>query len=555
MPSLAGFSILSPLRAVIILLVLLLAAHAPMILNDGLVMDDWLVLKARPDYVVNLGFLLNGAGHPVFFSYDYIANLTGNPILVMKVLAFAGIFLGATCTLLAATRLKLITCLEGVGFALIVWTYPGYQLWAGKANAVYVFSFGLVFIGAWLLTLAFGASGVRHILLRVAAVPVFALSFALNSTMVLYGILMLGLLFAVWRAASQKSEIRRAFLAAWRCVIGYPELVALPIVYWGILNTFFKRIGVYAGHYNTHIPGPSELFDGVRTFLVVGYRSVLSKAASVVLDSPVLFALAAVVVALGFLLLRSKTEAHRASANSGALPLLLCPIVFVALALPYLIAGLRPADHFYESRHLLMFGLPSALGLLAIKRFAETTIGANVAFAVVFGAASTLSIAVLWNGYVLMQTRALRQEALIGHLAAMPKPPAAVFAIDNGFRDYTSRRMPFGLSEVSGMLHLVWGNRSLFGFTLGAERPTILHEMEFLRTAEGSAFHHIDPSGPQATISFQPGSPATGTALVRRYYACRLLARCDVPTFLMELATVTIEPGPIPGITPLGRAR
>jgi hypothetical protein len=530
MPSLARSAILSPFRAVTILLALLLAAHAPMILNDGLFMDDWLVLKVRPDYAIDIGFLLNGAGHPVFYSYDYIANLTDNPILVMKVLAFAGIFLGAVCMLSAAMRLKLMSCLEGVGFALIVWTYPGYQLWAGKANAVYVFSFGLVFVGAWLLTLAFGASGLRHVLLRVVAALVFLLSFALNSTMVLYGFLMLGLFFAVWRAANhEQNQIRRAFLAAWRCATGYPELVALPVVYWGVLNIFFKRVGVYAGHYNVHIPTPSEFFDGARVFFLIGYRNVLSKAAHAALDSLFLFALAAVLIAFGFLLIRSKKEAFRGSASSVALPLLLCPIVFFASALPYLIAGLRPADHFYESRHLLMFGLPLALGLLATKRLAESVVSANVAFAVVFGAASILSIAMLWNGYVFMQARVLRQEALSSHLAVIAKPAATVFAVNNGFLDYPSTRMPFGVSEVSGMLRLAWGNQPFLGFTLGAERPTFLHEMEFLRTAEGSAFHNIDPSGPQATITGACGRRSWLSATLLRVSAAGALRCLDVP--------------------------
>jgi len=557
MPSLVSRPVLSPRRATTVLLALLLAAHAPLILNDGLVMDDWLVLKVRADYFIDIAFLLNGAGHPVFFSYDYIANLTGNPVLVMKVLAFAGIFLGAACMLWAATRLALMSCVEAVGFALIVWTYPGYQLWAGKANAVYVFSFGLVFVGAWLLTLAFGASGVRRILLRGAAALVFFLSFALNSTMVLYAFLMLALYVAVWRTVDhEKNQIRRAIVAAWRSATSYPELVILPLAYLGFLNIFFKRVGVYAGHYNAHFPTPSELFEGVRTFFTAGYRSVLSKIVFVASDSTILFALAAVVVALGFfLLLRSRRETSSVSASSARLPLLLSPVLFFALALPYLVAGLRPADHFYESRHLLMFGMPVALALLGIKRLAEVRVGANIAFAAVFGTAATLSIAMLWNGYVLMQARALRQEALIAHLASMPRPPATVFAVNNAFLDYSSSRMPFGLPEVGGMLRLAWGNHPFLGFTLGAERPTILDEMEVLRTAEGSAWRHTDPSGPQATISFQPGSEPAGATLVRQYYACRLLARCDLPTFLRQLASVTIQPGPIPGILPLGQAK
>lgn len=556
MPSYARPAVPSPVRAVIILSALLLAAHAPMLLNDGLVMDDWLVLKAGPGYVVDIGFLLNGAGHPVFYSYDTIANLTGDPVLVMKVLAFAGILAGAASLFLVATRLNLMTSREAAGFALIVWTYPGYQIWAGKANAVYVFSFGLVFVGAWLLALGFDATGARKIALRALAALTFLLSFALNSTMVLYGFLMFALFVATWRAADvEPNPLRRTFRAAWRCMARYPELVVIPVLYLGVLNIFFKRIGVYAGHYNAHLPTLSELSDGVQAFFVIGYRSVLSKAAHLALDSMVLFALAAALVALAFLVMRPTMQPSGASRHSVALPLLLCPIAFVALALPYVVAGLRPAEHFYESRHLLMFGLPLALGLLAIKRLAEVCAGADVAFALVFGTASTLSIAMLWNGYALMQARALRQQSLIAQLASIPKPPATVFGLKNGFVDYPSTHMPFGISEVGGMLRLAWGNHPFVGFSLGSERSTILDEIEFLRTAEGSAYQRTNPSGPQATIVFQPGSANPGTALVREYYACRLLGRCDVAAFLMKLSSVTIEVGPIPGVLPLDRAR
>jgi hypothetical protein len=102
------------------------------------------------------------------------------------------------------------------------------------------------------------------------------------------------------------------------------------------------------------------------------------------------------------------------------------------------------------------------------------------------------------------------------------------------------------------MLRLAWGNQPFFGFTLRAERPTILQEMDVLRNAEGSAFHNVDPTGPQATISFQPGPAAAPNAvLVRHYYACRLLGRCDVQKFLMQLATVKIDVGPIAGVKPI----
>ena len=46
------------MRTVIIVLILLLIAHAPMALNDSLYMDDCLVLKARADHAIDFNFLL-----------------------------------------------------------------------------------------------------------------------------------------------------------------------------------------------------------------------------------------------------------------------------------------------------------------------------------------------------------------------------------------------------------------------------------------------------------------------------------------------------------------
>lgn len=540
------------LRAIVVLLVVLLAAHAPMLLNDGLFMDDWLVLKPRPDYFIDIDFLLNGAGHPIFYGYDTFANWTGAPVVVMVSLALAGIVFGAMSLVLTATRLGLLDRAEAVGFALIVWTYPGYQLWAGKANAVYVFSFGLLLIGAWLLTLAFSARGLRRVLLRVACALVFLLSFALNSTIVLYAFVVLGLFVAIWRGGKAADGlVRRTWLASWRCVLFYPELIVLPLIYWGTLNIWFKRIGVYTQHYDAHLPSLRELAGGWLAFFITGYRDVVAHALRAAIAVPALFILAAVLVGI-VLLLRADTK-PTTSRLAIALPLGLAVVLFLALSSPYLIAGLRPSStHFYESRHLLMFGVPSALAFLAFKRLAGRWITPSVAFAIMFGSGLILSIGMLWSDYVFMQARTLKQEALTRDLAGRPQPAATVYALDDGFVDYPSRHVPFGLAEVTGMLRLAWGNQPFFGFALRAERPDILRGMDEARTAPGSAFHHFDPRGPQATISFQPGpGAAPNQTLVRKYYACRLLARCDVAEFLAQLAQVTIKLGPIAGILPL----
>ncbi|MGY8637249.1 hypothetical protein RAD15_32765 [Bradyrhizobium sp. 14AA] len=543
-------------RATAVLLALLLTAHAPMLLNDGLFMDDWVVLKPRPDVVIDIDFLLSSAGHPIFFSYDTFANWTGAPVAVMVALALAGIFLGAMSLALTAARLDLLDRAEAVGFALIVWTYPGYQLWAGKANAVYVLSFGLLFLGTWLLTLAYGARGMRCALLRLACALVFMLSFALNSTIVLYAFVMLGLFVAVWRSGNgARGLIGRTWRAALYCVTRYPELAVLPLVYWGVLNIWFKRTGVYAQHYNAHFPTLGELAQGWHAFFLTSYWDVVANAFHMMTDARATLIVAALFVGAALLLLRSEAE-PTAARYAIAAPLALAVVLFLALSFPYLVAGLRPStSHFYESRHLLMFGLPSALTLLALKRSVERAIGSTAAFAIVFGFGSVLSIGLLWNVYVFMQARTLKQEALANNFVSRTQPAATVYALDDGFVDYPSRHVPFGLAEVTGMLRLAWGDQPFFGFALRAERPTILQEMEAARVAPGSAFRHLDPSGQQATISFQPGpAAAPNQALVRTYYACRLLAYCDVAGLLAQLGQVTIKLGPIAGITPLDGA-
>jgi hypothetical protein len=439
-----------------------------------------------------------------------------------------------------------------MGVALLVWIYPGYQMWAGKANNVYVFSFGLFFVGTWLLTLAFEAKGARHAMLRTASALLFFLSFALNSLMALYVFAMFGLLVAVWHANNQEQgAIRRLVLSAWRCVIGYPEFVVLPLVYWGVLNIWFKRVGAYAGYYGIHLPTFSELLDGWHSFFEVGYMNVLSRAGRMAMDYKFLFVLVAAVLVIT-LMLALKGKRSRLSVSGIGLPLLLSLLLFAALALPYLIAGIRPSLHFYETRHLLLFGLPGACFILAVKRFAESIVGRRAAFVGVFGLASIVSVAALWSSYVFLQARVLKQEALSSHLAAMPMPAATVFDLDDGFYDHSSQHVPFGIPEVSGMLRVAWGDHPFLGFSQQGERPTVLQEMESARYVEGSAFRSMDPSGPQATISLTPGPAATPNAvMVRRYYVCRLLPRCDVAAFLWDLADVRIDVGPIAGVTPL----
>jgi hypothetical protein len=220
------------------------------------------------------------------------------------------------------------------------------------------------------------------------------------------------------------------------------------------------------------------------------------------------------------------------------------------LALPYLVAGIQPNLHFYETRHLLLFGLPGAFFVLAVKRFADSIVGRRAALVGVFGVASIVSVAALWNSYFFLQARALKQEAVFRHLAAMPMPAAIVYDLNDDFDDPWMQHAPFGIAEVTGMLRLAWGDHPFLGFSQQAEGPTILEELEIARHLEGSAFHAVDPSGPQATIVLGPGpGTAANYRLVLRYFGCRLFLRCDVGSLVSHLAKIKVDVGPIAFVT------
>ena len=86
-------------RALVVLSILLLAAHAPLLLNGGLFLDDWFLIKLRPDYVVDLDYLVHGAGHPLLYVYYSIANWTGLPLLVMQMMTLISLQDGAATSL------------------------------------------------------------------------------------------------------------------------------------------------------------------------------------------------------------------------------------------------------------------------------------------------------------------------------------------------------------------------------------------------------------------------------------------------------------------------
>jgi hypothetical protein len=534
-------------RDPLILTLALLLVHVPLLLNDGFYADDWLMFRLAPDYPVNTDFLIHGAGHPFLFTYVTLANLSGHPAAFMTLLAMSAIVIGALNLRSLLLRLRVFSDFEAGLFAFLVFSYAGYQNWATKLLAAYLFSFALLCLGLNLLSIL-AEAGRRRIRIRVAALVTIFCSFSLNSMMVAYAIGLFAIVFVQGRGgASLLSRIAGA-------IRNFPDFIALPIVYWIAINHFFPKTGPYKAYYMPRLPGIDDLAGGLNTFWIFGFRKVIRQGLELMRDSQLVPALALLIaVALVAMLVRNRSLRAAVSGHSAVAiiwPVLAAAIVFVMCAMPYLASGVQPSEHFFDSRHLVLFGVPNALLLVAFLRVVGLlAIPRLIGFGLV-AVVMAVGISALWSGYVNQQARWLRLEALMDDLRrSYREPPASVFALSDGFLD-NPKHIFFGTPELTGALHLVWGPRPLLGFTGSHEQPTVLQEIDHASRMEGSAFRNFDPWGPQATIAFVPTTPVLDNyGLARSYYSC-LLTACDAAALIDRIATVDIKTGPIANLAP-----
>lgn len=533
--------------AALLLVCTLLIVHGPLIVNDGLYGEDWLLFEIKPGFPVQMDFLLHGAGHPLLWLYCTLANLSGHPIGAMKVLALAGITAGAVNMLSFALRLRIFSAFEATAFTFLVWSYAEFHNWATKLTATYLFSLALLCLGLNLLAIILSSDKPR-LGLRIASLLAIFCSFSLNSMIAAYyagfGVALLlisptGADAGAWKARLQPSRLG-----------GVADFIVVPVVYWLSTNHFFPKIGPYAGYYHLRLPPLWDLAAGLASFWRFGFARIPGEVRMLAKEAiwPIILALviASVLVAI---LARIDRDARTPSASATIWPFLAATLAFVGFASPYLVSGISPTEHFYEGRHLILFGIPFGLGAIGIYRLARATFRNARAGHLATLLIITLNLCALWSGYFLQQARWLRQEAMIDELqAAYREPPAAVFDLADGFFGATDHTY-YGMTELTGGLHAAWDARPLFGFTGQREGPTILQEIDAALKTEGSAFRNMDPRGPQATIALIPKPPVlSSTRLAMSYYRC-LVSSCDRQAMLRASTDTTVQLGPIPHLS------
>ncbi|MGY4619554.1 hypothetical protein ACVWZ4_004781 [Bradyrhizobium sp. USDA 4472] len=528
----------------------LLIVHVPLAFNNGLFGDDWLMFEVKPGYQTLISFLLHGAGHPITYLYCAMANLTGYPMLFMNGLALAGIAIGALSLRSFLIHLRILSEFETSCVVFLVWTYAGFRDWATKITAPYIFSFALLCLG---LNLFAGIANSRRpsVGLRLVSLVAIFCSFAINSMIVVYFV---GLLAGIWLIKSDEGRKQPIANRLAQSAKRFADYLAVPFVYWVSTNYFFPKIGPYRDYYLIRVPALDDTLVQLRQFVRWGTYEPFLNAIELAAQSrlPAILSLVAGVAFVSLALWQSRIAASRSRTSPRDLiwPAVAGIMLFVVCALPYISVGISPTGHFYESRHLILFGIPLGFILVSILRVVQHASSKFVSYAVCALVLSA-NLCSLWNSYFFQQARWIRQSAMIEQLQrSYREPPAAVFNLVDGFLDYPGNTY-YGISEITGALHVAWDNRPLFGFTGRNERPTVLQEIDQAMRMDGSAFRNMDLRGPQATIEFVPKAPVLNNyELSTRYYGC-LIRFCDRQEFLDAEASTSVRIGPIPDIVPL----
>lgn len=439
------------------LLVLIGASHTLLLLNRGLYQDDWLILSVlRADDAIAWRFLLD-AGHPLFMLYYKAVWAAGQSVFAFKATAWLAVICAAYCLYRSAPALFGATPREAFWLAAIAWTYPGYLLWPVITTGAYIMATALFFAGWAVLLASRRQAGVMR---RLVIATLLFLGFSLNGLLVVFYAFVT--CAALTEAAQSNARGTRAFTAAVaaslrKFVLSFPELIALPIIYWLSINALFPRVEGYASHYAFKLNADSWL-AGLDAFAAQGLIQPLAQAYDALRRNPLTGAVPLIVGVAAYAIAWRIPDIESSEAITARAVRLLAHTVIVLLACvgPYLLIGQAPSLHYYDSRHLLLFGLPVAISFIALGR-ANNSRAWYRAHQVLLATLIGVAVFVVQHHYLYLESHWARMMALRDRFQALPESAGMVIVTNPGFYpegpDLGQRQDYLGVFELSGILN------------------------------------------------------------------------------------------------------
>jgi len=338
--------------------------HGYLLTNDGTIWDSWFVQS----WLVNknwpaLNEFFGSVGMPVY-AWLYAPFAFAPDIVFAFMVATVGCLLAQTILIyFLAIRLGGLNSQESFCIALLAQATPVFTAGQDFIMFFFVFMNTLFLLAALVTTRALEFSGWRQIVLRVAAILMFFVSFYNAALLVIYGGFFL-LLFFKWRLENPM----KLWASAWKFGCTHADLLFLPPVSWFLRNRLTPQYGWYET-YNNPAENISLILPSLQSFFVNVLPFHVKQLGEWIGAHPVI--IGALVIGVVATALRGPRLLAVARSRTGFLSLICFGILLLFFAIfPFAAAGkgFSPRPIGEPSRYTSLTGLPLAIILFASLR-------------------------------------------------------------------------------------------------------------------------------------------------------------------------------------------
>ena len=435
-------------REVVLLIVIYCLAHFPLLFTNGYFYDDWVLYN--PDPQMNIGLWWH-TGRPLNgYFFNMLHAIDG--AFLPRWITFVMYFLSALFLLHVLRTIDIFDSTTRLFVVAVFAVFPADNtriLAMLAADSVYLCSF---FFGWYLIAVYMQK---KTLLLRVAALFSFLLSFWLNSLLVLFALVVIYMLY-MFSPAKLSFQILRRFLSK------YPDFVLLPVAFFLMQRLFFPPLAESTGYNHFHFSGLLLPLYWLKALKGALFEPMLY---SVVPFETFWFCVTILIFFTLFLILRNAL-AEPAQNRRSDIAVLICGVCALLLALfPYLAVGKIPSSWDWDSRHARLVPLGVGLILWGGGRLIEKLMGINFR-TFLFAYCILLSVMISGNlqrycDYWLDWYKAVSLAEEFRLSSEMKNGTSFLF--QDECRNWNAVQREYRFYEYSALMNMAFGDDSRFG--------------------------------------------------------------------------------------------
>ncbi len=463
-------------------------AHGLILFNNGLFWDDWLVYSMDKSALVSLFFQQGTPGEG--YLYSFLFSLP-NSIAFMRAAIFVSFLLAA---LLLYSILKTVKEIDRTSRFFLVVLFAVFPVNSARIALIcflYAIAYFTFFLSFWLTSKYLNK---KNLLLRAFALVGFFISFAVNSLLFFYVLVIVYIAYKEDCFRKFPPEIHSLIVVLLR----YVDFVALPVVFWVVRYLFFRPHAIYEGYNRItsyslmHVP--TNLVNSFYTSFVLVFTNslgLLFKATTLSILSTTIFVICCIIGL--FLIADAAVVSHfrvnsafrrgrkylialsntftkwyrpAETQNNTDIKLFVAGLLFFSIGVfPYLVVGKVPSLVDWGSRHqllvplgasfMLFYGFKIASNRVVKSSFVKVSIiSVIVALFVIGNVVSYLDYQKDWFKEVSLIHNFKKSEEIKNH---------TTFLFDDKTANSNANNRVYRFYEYGGMLQNAFGDQSRFG--------------------------------------------------------------------------------------------